>query len=101
MKPVDVNTSMDVNFSKENNQESPKFTFGSHVRISKHESIFAKAMFQIGLKKFLWLKKLKTLCRGYFGHVGKFYEKQLQITNQKEFRVVKVMKRKDNKQYVK
>ena len=26
MKPVDVNASMDVNFSKENNQESPKFT---------------------------------------------------------------------------
>ena len=23
-----------------------------------------KVMFQIGLRKFLWLKKLKTLCRG-------------------------------------
>ena len=65
------------------------------------KAFLQKAMFQIGLKTFLWLKKLKKLCRGYFGHVGKFYEKQLQITNQKEFRVVKVMKRKDNKQYVK
>ena len=24
-----------------------------------------KAMFQIGLKKFLWLKKLKVLCHGH------------------------------------
>ena len=58
-------------------------------------------MFQIALRKFLLLKKLKTL---YCGHVfrdlkgkenvGTFYEKELQKTNQKEFRVEKVIKRK-------
>ena len=33
--------------------------------------------------------------------VEKFYEKELQKTNQKEFRVEKVIKRKGNKLYVK
>ena len=66
------------------------------------------ALLQIGLQKFLWLKKLKVI---FSGHVisdlkveeiaGKFYEKELQKRNQKEFRVEKVIKRKDNKLYVK
>ena len=33
--------------------------------------------------------------------VGTFYEKELQKTNQKDFRVEKVIKRKDDKLYVK
>ena len=32
---------------------------------------------------------------------GTFYEKELQKTNQKEFRIEKVLKRKDDKLYVK
>ena len=33
--------------------------------------------------------------------VGSFYEKELQKTNQKEFRIEKVIKRKENKLYIK
>ena len=33
--------------------------------------------------------------------MGTFYEKELQKTNQKEFRIEKVIKRKDDKLYVK
>ena len=33
--------------------------------------------------------------------VGRFYEEELQKTNQKEFRIKKVIKRKRNKLYVK
>ena len=33
--------------------------------------------------------------------MGSFYEKELQKTNQKEFRIEKVIKRKRNKLYVK
>ena len=33
--------------------------------------------------------------------IGSFYEKELQKTNQKEFRIGKVIKRKGNKLYVK
>ena len=34
-------------------------------------------------------------------NVGTFYEKEFQRTNQKEFRIEKVIKRKENKLYVK
>ena len=72
-----------------------------------------KVTLQIGLKKFLWLKKLKILCLGYVINdlngeeiVGTFYEKELKKqTNkkkiQKEFRIEKFIKRKGEKLYVK
>ena len=53
------------------------------------KTFMQKTMFPIGLKKFLRLKKVKST------------EKELQKTNQKEFRVEKVIKRKDDKLYVK
>ena len=63
-------------------------------------------MFQICLKKLLWLKKLKALA--YFISdlkseeiVGMFYKEELLKTNWKEFKVEKVIKRKDNALYVK
>ena len=58
-------------------------------------------MFQIGLKK-------KTLCCGHVISdlrseeiVGTFNKKKLQKTNQKEFRVEKLVQRKGDKLYVK
>ena len=61
------------------------------------------------MKKFLLLKKIKnTVLWTYVisdlnGEeiVGSFHEKELQKTNQKEFRIEKVIKRKGNKLYVK
>ena len=65
-------------------------------------------MFQIGLKKFLWLKKLEILWRvcvisDLNGEEtdGKIYEKELQKVYQKKFKVEKVIKRKDDKPHVK
>ena len=67
-----------------------------------------KAIFQVGLKKFLLLKKLKALCCGHTLLVilkdlivGTFYEKELQKANQNEFRFEKGIKRKGYKLYVK
>ena len=56
-------------------------------------------MFQIGLKKFLWLKKVKSTVPWTYvigdlkseEIVGTFYEKELWKTNQKEFRAEKVI----------
>ena len=54
----------------------------------------------------MWLKKLKIRCHGHITDlngeeiIGKFYEKKLQKTNQKEFRAEKVIKRKDDKLFV-
>ena len=58
-----------------------------------------KAIFQIDLKKLWWLKKLKILYLGLSDLngekiAGNFYEKELQKTNQKEFRFKKVIKSK-------
>ena len=54
-----------------------------------------------------WLEKLKILSLTYVigdlkgeKFVGVFYKKKLQKTNDKEFRVEKVIKRKGNKVYV-
>ena len=66
-------------------------------------------MFQVGLKKFLWLEKNKnTAPWTYFASdlkgeeiVGTFYKKELQERNQKEFGAEKVIKRKCDKLYVK
>ena len=66
-------------------------------------------MFLIGQKKFLLLVKLKNtvpwtyIINDLNGEeiIGTFYEKELQKTNQKEFRIEKVLKRKGDKLYVK
>ena len=61
-----------------------------------------KVMLQID-QKFLWLKKLKILPWSYVINdfnrgeiVGTFYKKEFQMTNQKEFRIEKVIKKKGN-----
>ena len=67
MKPVDVKSKAYINFNKKKNYEDPKFNVGDYVRKSKYKMIktfVQKYMFQIGLKRFLLLKKLKILCRG-------------------------------------
>ena len=64
---------------------------------------------QIVLKKFLLLAILKktfpwtSVINDLNGEeiTGKFYEKELQKTNQQEFRIEKVIKRKGDKLYVK
>ena len=63
---------------------------------------------QTGLKKFLWLGKLKIRFHGHYvindlngEEIRTFYENELQKTNQQEFRIEKVIKRKGDKLYVK
>ena len=60
-------------------------------------------MYQIGLKKILLLVELKIQFHDLNGEeiIRSFYEKELQKTNQKEFRIEKVIKRKGDKLYVK
>ena len=65
-------------------------------------------MFQIGQKKFVVNEIKNTVPWTYTINdlngepiTGTFYEKELQKANQKEFRTEKVIKRKDNKLYVK
>ena len=57
MKPVDVNSSTYIDFDKNSNKEDPKFKIGDQ----NLKTYLQKTTFQTGLKKFLWLKKLKIL----------------------------------------
>ena len=42
IKPVDVKSSMFIDFDKKNNMEDPKVKVVDHVRISKYKNIFIK-----------------------------------------------------------
>ena len=44
MKPVDVKSSICIDFNKENDKECPTFKVGDHVRIRKYKDIFAKKL---------------------------------------------------------
>ena len=46
------------------NDKDPKFKVSDHVKISKCNKFLLKAILQVGLKKFLQLKKLKILFHG-------------------------------------
>ena len=101
---------MYIDFDKENNKESPKFKLVIILEYQNMKILLQNVMFEISLKNFCWLEKLKVLFRGLShiiselqssGIVGKFYEKELQKTKQKEVRIGKVVKRKGDKLYLK
>ena len=84
------------------------FKVGDHVRISKYKNIFAKGyapnwseVFVINKIKntVLWTYAISDLNGEEI--TRSFYEKELQKTNQEEFRIEKVIKRKGDKLYVK
>ena len=80
-----------------------KFKVGDDVRILKYKNIFAKGYTpnwseakletQLHVLMLLVIKMVKKLLT--------FYEEELHKTNQEEFRIKNVFKRKGNKLYVK
>ena len=112
IKPVDIKSSTHIDSSKEINDKDPKFKIGDIVRISKYKNVFAKGYVSNWSDEVFVIKKVKNTVPWTYvvsdlkGEeiVGTFYEKELQKkqkTNQKEFRVQKVIKRKGDKLYVK
>ena len=109
MKPIDVKDSTYIDFEKEVNNKDPKFKVGDHVRISKYTNIFAKGYMPNWSEEVFVISKLKNTVPWTYvindlngkNIIGTFYEKELQKTNQIEFRIAKVLKKKDNKLYVK
>ena len=105
MKPVDVKDNTYINFKKEVNDKDPKFKIGDHVRISKYKNIFAKVYMPNLSEEIFIISKIKNAVPWTYvlndlndeEIIGTFYEKELQATNQQEFRVEKVIKRKDDK----
>ena len=60
MRPVGVNPSTYIDFSKENNKEGPEFKVGHHVRISKYKNVFAKCYVPNLSEKVYVIKKVKN-----------------------------------------
>ena len=95
MKPVDVKDNTYIDFKKEVNDKDPKFKVGDHVRISKYKNIFAKGYTPNWSEEVFVIKKVKntvpwTYIINDFNDeeiIGTFYEKELQKTSQREFRI--------------
>ena len=109
MKPKDVTDSVFVEYNEEFNKKDPKFKIGDHVRISKYKNIFAKGYTPNWSEEIFVVKNIKNtvpwtyLINDLNGEkiVGSFYEKELQKTDEKEFRIEKVIKKKGNRLLVK
>ena len=109
MKPIDVTDNTYLDSKKEVNNEYSKFKVGDHVRISKYKNIFAKGYTPNWSEETFAVSKIKnTVPWTYVMNdlngeevTGTFNEKDLQNTNQKEFKIEKVIKRKGDNLYVK
>ena len=92
-KSVDVKSSRYIDSSKEINDEDPKFKIGDTVRILKYKNIFAKGYVPNWFEDIFMTKKVNKTVTNVINDlkgeqiVGTFYEKELQKTNQKKFRV--------------
>ena len=109
MKPIDVKANTYIDSRKEVNDKDSKFKVGDHVRISKYKNIFAKGHTPNWSEEVFVISKIKNIVPWTYvindlnGEeiMGTFYEKELQKTNRKEFRIEKVIKRKGDKLYIK
>ena len=108
MKPVDVKDNTYIGFKKEVNDKNHKFKVGDHVRISKYTNIFGKGYMPNWSEEIFIIKKIENTVPWTYvlndlnGEeiIGTFYKNEPQKTEQNEFRIEKVIKRK-GKLYVK
>ena len=105
VKPIDVKSDSFAEYNEESNEKDPKFKVGDHVRISKYQNIFAKGYTPDWSEEIFVIKQINStvpwtcVISDLNGKetTGSLYDKELQKTNQKEFRIEKVIKRKENK----
>ena len=109
MKSIDLKDNAYIDFGKKVNDNDPNFNVGDHVRISKYKNIFAKGYTPNWSEEIFVIKKIKNtvpwtyIINDFNGEeiIGTFYENELQKTNEEEFRIEKVIKKKGDKLYVK
>ena len=96
-------------WSYHTNDKDPKFKVVDHVRISIYKNIFVKGYIPNWSEEVFEIKKVRNIVPWTYiindlngdEIIGTFYEKELQKTNQQEFRTEKAIKRKGDKLYVK
>ena len=114
MKPIEVTDDYYAEYNENSmklhsNKKNPKFKVGDNVRISKYKNIFAKAYTPNCSEEIFVINEIKNRVPWTYAIndlngkkiTGCFYEKELQTTSQKKFRIEKVLKRKGDKLYVK
>ena len=109
MKPKDVKNNNLTDYIEEFNKKNPKFKIDDRVRISKYKNILSKGYLPNWLEEIFVFSKVKNAIPWTYSIndlkgkeiKGIFYKKELQKTNQKEFRIEKVIKEKGKKLYVK
>ena len=109
MKPIDVTGGSYAEYNKNFNRKNPKFKIVDHVRILKYKNTFAKGYTLNWLEEVFVVSKIKNTIPWTYvvsdlsGEkiTGIFYKKELQRTSQEKFRIEKVLKRKDDKLFVK
>ena len=97
MRPIDVKSDYFPEYNEESNEKDPKFKVNGHVMISKYKNIFAKGYAPNWNEEIFVVKKIKNTVPWTYvisdlnGEeiVISCYEKELQKTNQKEFRIEK------------
>ena len=110
MKPIEVTDNYYAEYDEDpSNKKNPKLKVGDNVRISKYTNIFAKGYTPNWSEEVFIINKIKNT--GPWSYAisdlngeeitGRFYEKELQKTNQNKFILEKVLKRKGDKLYVK
>ena len=95
-------------YNEHSNKKNPKFKVGDNVRISRYKN-FAKGYTPNWSEEVFVINEIKNTVPWTYSIsdlngeeiTGSFFEKELQKTNQKEFRIEKVLKRKGDKLYVK
>ena len=105
----DVKDDNFIEYNEETNKKDLKFKVGYHVRISKYKDIFAKGYIPNWSEEVFVVNKVQNTVPWTFlindlndeEIKGSFYEKELQKTDQKEFRIEKVIKKKGDKLFVK
>ena len=83
MKSIDVNSSAYFDFDVGNNDEDPEFIYKLYIYVGNYVII--------SKQKIPWTYVIENLSGEEI--VGTFYEKELQKTNQIEFRIEKVIKK--------
>ena len=105
MKPVNVKDGTYIDHNVKSNDKDPKFEVSGRVRISKYKNIFPNDYNPNWSQEVFVIKKINAprtyVISDLNGEktIPKFYEKELQKTNQTEFKVKKVTKRKSDKLY--
>ena len=103
LRPIDAKSDSFAEYNEESNEKDPKFKVNDHVKISKYKNVFAKGYAPNWREEIVVKKINREELVDLNGEeiVGSFYEKEFQKTNQKEFKIEKVIKRKRNKLCVK